>query len=85
MTLDENYTIEKDHYNVILHYEETTDRVGKNGDFIVSREKWYYKNIYDALMSYMFKSINPNDSAEEIIRRIDEAEVNISNALNQEA
>ncbi len=61
MKLDENYSITRNAYNVILRYEKEGVINEKTGKPAVTTNEWYYKNLEDALNAYVDKAADVNN------------------------
>ena len=80
LRLDDNYSLDFDSYNVMLRYENKAVKEIK-GELkeVTQKYQWYYPNVKQALKRYIQVSLNPVDSLEEIINRMDKLEKVIDN------
>jgi len=73
MKLDENYTLEGEEYNWILFYEKPTGKTNeKTGKEIVTKSKWYFPKIEQALQKYIDHVLKPEESVLSIIQKQEE-------------
>jgi hypothetical protein len=73
MKLDENYTLEGEEYNWILFYEKPTGKTNeKTGKEIVTKSKWYFPKIEQALKRYVNHAIKPSTAVQEVLKKQEE-------------
>lgn len=85
MKLDSNYTITSDANNVILNYESIGEVNPKTGKPTITKNEWFYKNLEDALVSYVNKSINPSNDAQSVLEALSEVKGTITSILSKKA
>lgn len=85
MTLDSNYTITRDSYNVILNFREEGGINPKTGKPIVSENEWYYKNLEDALIAYTEKVISYDNSIQNAVDELKTTRQHIASLLRESA
>jgi len=73
MKLDENYTLEGEKYNWILVYNMPTGRISeKTGKEIITKDKWYFPKIEQALKIYVDHALKPSKTVVEILKKQEE-------------
>ena len=73
MKLDENYTLKGEQYNWILVYNMPTGRTNeKTGKEIITKDKWYFPKIEQALQKYVDYVLKPEESVLKIIQKQEE-------------
>lgn len=81
MQIDENFSITKDTYNITLNYEYESGEINKKGNPIVSRNKWNFGTVEQALRKYLDETIHRCDEISDILGAIEAAKRHIANAL----
>lgn len=84
MKLNENYSIIRDFYNVILRFESEGSINEKTGKPTVTQKEWYYKTLEDALLAFFDKSLVGTETVEEMIDLIKETERKICKTVKNE-
>lgn len=81
MNLNENYRIVTDENNVTLQFFETREKDKKDGskETFEFTDNFYYPTIKTALKGFLNKSIKHCETAEEILKKIEEVEDIINN------
>lgn len=85
MTLDDNYTITQDSYNVILTFRKEGSINPKTGKPTITKNEWYYKNMEDALMSYTQKVISYENNVQNVIDELKTTRQHIASLLRESA
>lgn len=85
MTLDNNYTITRDSYNVILNFREKGDINPKTGKPIVRTNEWYYKNLEDALIAYTEKVMSYSNDVQNVLNELKTTRQHIASLLRESA
>lgn len=78
MKLDEFYTVEKDSRCWILTYEKIGPEINEKGNPVVSRDETYHANLKQALTYYLDNCLRGSQDAQDVLRRITEAEGRIN-------
>lgn len=81
--LDEFYRIEEDAVSWNLIYEKEGEINDKTGKPSISRDASYHANLKQALVVYLDKSLKGSTDAQDVIRRITEAEERIEKAVGR--
>lgn len=81
--LDEFYRIEEDAASWNLIYEKEGEINDKTGKPSISRDASYHANLKQALVVYLDKSLKGSTDAQDVIRRITEAEERIEKAVGR--
>ena len=69
MKLDENYTLIGDEYQWTLHYEKKYYNEEKKKD-VTSKNTYYFKNMKDAINSYIDKKLKEKETIHESIEEL---------------
>ena len=69
MKLDENYTLIGDEYQWTLYYEKKYYNKEKKKE-VVSKNTYYFKNMKDAINSYIDKKLKEKETIHESIEEL---------------
>ena len=69
MKLDENYTLIGDESQWTLYYEKKYFDEKKKKE-VVSRNNYYFKNMRDAINSYIDKKLKEKETVSEVIEEL---------------
>lgn len=79
ITLDENFYIESDSFNVTLFFRREKEVLKKNKETgieelkaITEKNEWYYPNLKGALRKYLDESLKESESVQEVLCKIEE-------------
>lgn len=79
ITLNQNYKVTSDSNNWILNYESVRD--GDDGKKITSKDTWYFSTLKDCLTRFMDMRLKDNETANNILIAISNAEQEIKKAI----
>lgn len=68
--IDDNFCMKIDAYNVNLYYE-SEEKINKDGKRYKSTDTTYHPNVRQALKAYIQKSLEQENSIQELINKID--------------
>ena len=83
MKIDENYTIKTDKHNVVLCYESFGE-LNEKGVPKRTYDESYYKDLADALKSYLMKSLSNSESIKGVLTKIEEAVITIKKEISNQ-
>ena len=67
MTLDKNYTIERDSYNVILKYYNEGEINSDTGKPVITSVEYYYPSLETALIAYTNKAADYGNDIQTLL------------------
>jgi hypothetical protein len=82
MKLDENYAIEQDAYNFILHYENEGDVNPKTGKPTVTVRDTFHPTLEQALLTYASRCQNVSEGVDRLLDSMQETRETIKKAIN---
>lgn len=77
--LDDNWKIDTSNQTATLLFEENKGLNEKTGKDTISKDMFFYATVKQALTAYANRSLNVCESAEEILKKLDEIEQTIKN------
>ena len=69
MKLDENYRIEADTHNWVLHYEEK--KVNKDSKAYTAKDHWYFPTIQTCFKKWCDETLKDSKSIEDLKSKMD--------------
>jgi hypothetical protein len=68
--IDDNFSMKVDRYNINIYYA-SEEKINKDGKSYKSNNTTYYPNVRLALKAYVQKSLEQENSIQELINKID--------------
>ena len=83
MTLDKNYSIERDSYNVILKYYEEGDINPATGKPAITKAEYFYPSLETALNAYTTKVLTFEKGIQNVIDELKTTRLHIASLLRE--